>query len=107
MRACAIAVAAAAVAVTAAGLSAGCGGGGSPGPDGGSPCSPACSAGTVCRYDACVSPPAACARNLDCGGDHYCDASAGECLPWGVGPGGDGDPACKRAPVPGVYHQKA
>jgi hypothetical protein len=99
MRAYAIAIAAA-----VACLSPGCScSGNAAGPDSGHQCSPACPAGTVCRYEVCVPPPAACSTNLDCPGDQYCDKDANECLPWGVGPGGGSDPECKRAPVPGVF----
>jgi hypothetical protein len=30
-----------------------------------------------------------------------------ECLPWGVGPGGNSDAECKREPVPGVFFPTA
>jgi len=66
-------------------------------------CTPACTGDTVCRYDTCVPPPTTCASNTDCPGDQYCETSASECLPWGVGPGGENDAACKREPVPGVF----
>lgn len=66
-------------------------------------CSPECGDGAVCRYDACVPEPTACANNLECSGDRYCDVGARECLPWGVGPGGDHDAACLRRPAPGVF----
>jgi len=66
-------------------------------------CSPACTDGLVCRYDTCVPPPTPCAKNEDCLGDQYCDVGAMECLPWGVGPGGESNPECKREPVPGVF----
>ena len=72
------------------------------GPDAGA-CNPACEDGTVCRYLTCVPPPTACDDNTDCPGDQYCDTSAGECLPWGVGPGGPNDNGCVREPVPGVF----
>ncbi|MDQ3369209.1 MAG: hypothetical protein M3680_27600 [Myxococcota bacterium] len=71
--------------------------------DASSACSPACVDDTVCRYLTCVPPPTACTQSEDCPGDQYCDTSASECLPWGVGPGGDKDPACTREPVPGVF----
>ena len=70
--------------------------------DGGS-CSPACTNGLVCRYNTCVPPPAPCTTTADCPGDQYCDTTANECLPWGVGPGGNNDLECKRDPVPGVF----
>lgn len=73
------------------------------GPDAGATCNPACTGDTVCRYDVCVPTPTPCTSNVDCLGDQYCDTSAGECLPWGVGPGGTSDTACKRDPVPGVF----
>jgi len=66
-------------------------------------CAVDCSGGLVCRYNTCVPPPAACTANAGCPGDAYCDAGAGECLPWGVGPGGDSDPRCQVDPVPGVF----
>ncbi len=99
MRALAIAFAVALV-----GASEGCSCNGNPaGPDSGHVCDPACPAGTVCRYEACVPPPTPCTTSLDCPGDQYCDTSAGECLPWGVGPGGASNAECKREPVPGVF----
>lgn len=64
-------------------------------------CNPACSNGEVCRYGECVPTPKSCGINADCVGDTYCDNM--ECIPWGVGPGGDKDPACKRDPIPGVF----
>ena len=72
-------------------------------------CAPACAADQVCRYMACVPPPTACTTNTDCPGDAYCDLTRGpgECLPFGVGPGGPMDPACKREPVPGVFFPEA
>src|SRR5689334_2700809 len=66
-------------------------------------CAAICTAGQVCRYDTCVAQPTACARNTDCTGDTYCDTSAKECAPWGLGPGGMSDPACKSDPEPGVF----
>ncbi|HWO22501.1 MAG TPA: CARDB domain-containing protein [Kofleriaceae bacterium] len=85
-------------------LAEGCSCNGNPaGPDSAYVCVPECTAGTVCRYDACVPTPGTCAQNADCPGDQYCDTSAGECLPWGTGPGGMADPACKREPIPGVF----
>ncbi len=66
-----------------------------------------CVAGEVCRYDACVPDPQPCTTSADCTGDTYCDTTHGECIPWGVGPGGGSDPACKRDPVPGVFFPAA
>ena len=66
-------------------------------------CNPACEDPLVCRYDTCVPPPKPCTTNADCPGDQYCDVTANECLPWGVGPGGMNDQECKRDPVPGVF----
>jgi hypothetical protein len=73
------------------------------------PCNPPapCDKGEVCRYDTCIPDPVACAAPADCGGDTYCDLGRMECLPWGVGPGGGSDPACKRDPVPGVFFPSA
>ena len=34
---------------------------------------------------------------------HLLRHHADECLPYGVGPGGDHDPTCTRTPVPGVF----
>lgn len=65
-------------------------------------CSPACRDGLVCRHDACVPKPAACDAGTACPGDQYCDPTAGECLPWGVGPGGTRDPSCAGTAAPGV-----
>jgi hypothetical protein len=66
-------------------------------------CDPACIDDQVCRYGACVPPPSTCQDNSDCPGDTYCDVSAGECLPWGVGPGGTSDATCTRDVVAGVF----
>ena len=72
-------------------------------------CAPACAADQACRYATCVPEPTPCATNADCTGDAYCDLSrgAGECLPYGVGPGALSDPMCKRDPVPGVFFPQA
>jgi hypothetical protein len=83
-------------------VAAGCHGHEPAGLDAGS-CVPACGDGQACRYDTCVARPTACTGNAECAGDQHCDPSAMECLPWGVGPGGTSDPACKNAPVPGVF----
>src|SRR5690242_2276566 len=72
-------------------------------PDAAFVCNPPCEGDDVCRYDACVPPPTPCHANADCPGDQYCDVSRMECLPLGVGHGGDSDPECKRDPVPGVF----
>ena len=61
-----------------------------------------CRADQACRYDTCVPTPPACAMGV-CPGDTYCDTSTNECLPWGVGPGGDHDDECIREVVPGVF----
>lgn len=66
-------------------------------------CSPACGAGEVCRYATCVATPTACSANTGCTGDRYCDVSAMECLPWGVGPGGAADTSCAGAAAPGAF----
>jgi hypothetical protein len=75
--------------------------------DGAGTCSKDCPSGEVCRYDACVPPPTPCTTNAECPGDQYCDVTASECLPWGVGPGGSNDMACKRDPEPGVFFPSA
>lgn len=84
----------------------GCDGGGSGGPDGADAVglcgTVACTDAQVCRYDTCVPTPTACVDGR-CPGDQYCDATANECLPWGVGPGGRFDDACVREVVPGVF----
>src|SRR5215831_11579538 len=66
-------------------------------------CAPACTDGLVCRYASCVPRPTACAGDASCSGDQYCDVSAKECLPWGVGPGGTSNRSCAGDPVPGVF----
>lgn len=76
--------------------------GNSAGPDG-AVCAPSCSDGLVCRYDACIAQPVACAMNGSCPGDQYCDATVMECLPWGIGPGGLNDQKCQVTPAPGVF----
>lgn len=65
--------------------------------------SAACTAPAVCRYNTCVAPPTACTNDEGCVGDNYCDETTSECLPYGVGPGGDRNTACKRTPEPGVF----
>src|SRR3954468_5113904 len=62
-----------------------------------------CATGEVCRFDTCVPDPTPCTTSADCAADTYCVVDRMECLPWGVGPGGANDPACKRDPVPGVF----
>jgi hypothetical protein len=84
------------------GLLAACGGSNHQPPDAAT-CSTACRDDQVCRYDACVAPPAPCSATLACAGDQYCDAATMECLPWGVGPGGQSDGSCGAAPAPGVF----
>lgn len=79
-----------------------CGASSTPAPDG-SDCTPACGDGEACRYATCVAQPAVCASHDACKGDEYCDASAMECLPWGIGPGGESDAMCHSAPVPGAF----
>src|SRR5512141_3129270 len=71
------------------------------GPDA-EPCNPPapCVTGEVCRYDTCVPDPTPCSAASDCVAATYCNLDKGECLPWGVGPGGASDPTCKRDPVP-------
>jgi hypothetical protein len=91
--------------VLGSGLS-GCGGcnnGGSGGPDADRGCGDgACETGEVCRYNECVPDPAACVDG-ECAGDHWCDTTTNECLPWDVGPSGDHDETCSRTAVPGVF----
>ncbi len=67
-----------------------------------SACNPACGDGLVCRYATCVEP-IACTANTGCPGDQYCETTAGECLPWGVGPGGTSDRSCAGTPAPGAF----
>ena len=62
-----------------------------------------CSDAEVCRYNSCVPTPIPCTTTADCVGDNYCDTSASECLPFGVGPGGQFNAECRREPVPGVF----
>lgn len=92
---------------------AACGGDGGAGTDGGNggdaadPCNGACAADQVCRYETCVPTPEPCAGADECEGDFYCDLPAGECLPWGVGPGGTSDDSCTREVVSGVFFPDA
>jgi hypothetical protein len=97
------------VGFTLAGFAISCGGKSGVGPDGGlcGATSMPCEDGLVCRYDTCVPPPTPCTTDLDCPGDTYCDETTMECLPWGVGPGGDKDETCTREPVPGVFFPSA
>ncbi len=71
------------------------------------PCPTECSDGYVCRYLNCVPTPPPCTGNDDCEADTYCDSSASECLPWGVGPGGNKDDSCTRDVVAGVFFPEA
>jgi hypothetical protein len=99
-------LAAAVVIATLASLAGcgGCGDGSGGGPDADLTCGAAerCEEGEVCRYDTCVASPPPCQGGA-CPGDRWCDPSTGECLPWGVGPGGTFDPGCHREAVPGVF----
>lgn len=86
------------------GCSCGSSGSGGDEVDGGGDCAgQTCVDGEVCRYNNCVPDPAPCSTNDDCAGDFYCDTSADECLPWGVGPGGVSDDMCTREVVAGVF----
>lgn len=80
-------------------LLAACGGSDPRTPDA---CDPACGEGLACRYQSCVPQPTACSDQAGCTGDRYCDVGALECLPWGIGPGGDHDASCRTEPAPGV-----
>ncbi|HTM19574.1 MAG TPA: hypothetical protein VL172_03670 [Kofleriaceae bacterium] len=88
---------------------AGCDCGGNPGGNGsdagidGGGCATACTDGEVCRYDTCVPNPEPCTTDVDCVADTYCDETTMECLPWGVGPGGNNDATCTQEVVPGVF----
>jgi hypothetical protein len=82
-----------------------CNNGGTGGPDADNSCGDAvCADGEVCRYGECVPDPVPC-DNGECRGDQWCDTSVNppECLPYGVGPGGDHDQSCSRTAVPGVF----
>src|SRR5688572_18395625 len=63
----------------------------------------ACTDPQLCRFDTCIDPPPPCDANQECPGDRWCDVGTNECLPWGVGPGGDHDDECIREVVPGVF----
>lgn len=49
-----------------------------------------------CRYDTCVPDLGTCDSHDDCPGDSYCDATLGECLPYGVPEDVTYDPSCQR-----------
>ena len=73
------------------------------------PATPVCLGGSCqartnqCQFDyQCTGTGQACVDGR-CPGDLHCDATANECLPWGVGPGGTFDEACVRDVVPGVF----
>ncbi len=70
-------------------------------PDLAKSCNASCMAPLVCRFDQCIEPPPACAGDDTCEDDSYCEA--GECIPYGVGPRGAFDPACKRLQVLGLF----
>ncbi len=78
-------------------------GDGGPNPDGSMMCAVACTTDQVCRYGVCVPTPASCNGNADCLGDTHCDTPNHECLPWGIGPGGQNDSMCTRTTTPGVF----
>ncbi|HEY3452464.1 MAG TPA: VCBS repeat-containing protein [Myxococcales bacterium] len=79
---------------------------GSKAPDAGESCgAAACVAPMVCRFDTCVPPPPSCTGDANCENDTYCEA--GECIPYGVGPRGTVDQACKRLVVLGVFAPRA
>jgi hypothetical protein len=69
-------------------------------------CNPACGDGLVCRYGTCVVP-IACTANAECPGDQYCDATGGDCVPWGLGPGGTSDRSCAGTAAPGAFFPTA
>jgi hypothetical protein len=66
-----------------------------------------CSAGEVCRFEACLSPPKACHSDFDCENDTYCveGDAGGECIPYGLGPRGASgfNPECRRLDALGVF----
>src|SRR5689334_9465621 len=76
--------------------------GGDGGLDGGA-CPISCSDGEACRFGICIPTPLPCTMDDQCIGDTYCDETARECYPWGIGPGGTSDPSCSRVVVPGVF----
>src|SRR5437764_1232618 len=47
--------------------------------------------------------PSKCIANTECTGDQYCDLSTMQCLPWGVGPGGNSDRSCAGTAAPGAF----
>ncbi|MBI5533971.1 MAG: VCBS repeat-containing protein [Deltaproteobacteria bacterium] len=57
-----------------------------------------CSAGLVCRFEQCVPTPKSCKTSGDCLDDTYCIDN--ECIPWGVGPGGEFSQQCTGATGP-------
>ena len=66
-------------------------------------CAVPCAPPEVCRFGLCLPPPSPCTDDADCLGDRYCDESTRECLPFGVGPGGNHDDECVRRTTPGVF----
>ena len=60
-----------------------------------------CDTGQVCRFNACVPKPGPCTSDKDCINDTYC--YNGECIPWGVGPKGSKNNACKHLSPLGLF----
>ena len=60
-----------------------------------------CEVDEACRFDACVPEPGTCDDEDDCPGDRYCND--GECIPYGLGPGGPVDAECSRVIEIGLY----
>ena len=60
-----------------------------------------CAAGQVCRFNTCVAKQGPCTSDKDCINDSYCHN--GECIPWGVGPKGSKNNACKHLSPLGLF----
>jgi len=60
-----------------------------------------CGKGQVCRFNTCVEKQGPCAGDKDCINDSYC--YKGECIPWGVGPKGNKNNACKHLSPLGLF----
>ena len=60
-----------------------------------------CGAGQVCAFKTCIPKQGACTSDKDCINDSYC--YNGMCIPWGLGPKGSKNNACKHLSPLGLF----